>query len=174
MIRHAAETALSSQCSKVTVVLGAGAGQIRGALSGLPVRIVENSRWTEGMGTSIQTGLAEHVDNDGLILALADQPLITAKVYDRLIGEHCRSGQPIVASQYAGTVGVPVFFAKEFFGHLAALKPGQGCKGVILEHSPNAVLIDCPEAEMDVDTPADYEQFCAARIDCPSRKNRNT
>jgi hypothetical protein len=37
-----------------------------------------------------------------------------------------------------------------------ALKPGQGCKGVILGHAEDALLVDCPEAAVDIDTPEDY------------------
>jgi molybdenum cofactor cytidylyltransferase len=83
---------------------------------------------------------------------------VTPEILDRLVRAHLDGGQPIVAAQYAGTVGVPVFFSSEFFPNLLALKPGQGCKGVILAHSGNAIHLDCPEAEMDVDTPQDYER----------------
>ncbi|HSP70073.1 MAG TPA: nucleotidyltransferase family protein [Bryobacteraceae bacterium] len=160
LLRHAVETALASMCRNVMVVLGARAPELRPALEGLAVTILENPRWEEGMGTSIQTGVARAQAEglDGVILALADQPLVTPEILDRLARTHLDSGQPIVAAQYAGTVGVPVFFSREFFPNLLALKPGQGCKGVILSHSGQAIHLDCPEAEMDVDTPQDYDR----------------
>ena len=159
LIRHAAEVALGTVCEAVVVVLGAHAGLIREALSGLPVEVVENGRWAEGMGTSIQAGLrlAEELGFDGAILALADQPFVTSAILDRLVAEHERTGQPIVASRYAGTAGVPVWFAKSHFPQLMALAPDQGCKGVILRNREGALLIDCPEATTDIDTPRDYE-----------------
>lgn len=159
LLRHAARQALDSRCDRVIVVLGADSDAVRRALFSLPVDVVENPRWDEGMGTSIQAGLRAVKDADAAILALADQPLVTAAVYDRLIRQHELSGQPIVTSQYAGTVGVPVLFAKSLFGPLLALKPSQGCKGVILAHLDQSLRIDCPEAEADVDTPQDYEQL---------------
>jgi molybdenum cofactor cytidylyltransferase len=160
LLRHAVDVALASMCRHVIVVLGARALELRPALEGLPVTILENPRWEEGMGTSIQTGVerAQAEGLDGVILALADQPLVTPGILDRLAHTHTETGQPIVAAQYAGTVGVPVFFAREFFPNLLALKPAQGCKGVILSHAGNAIYLDCPEAETDVDTPQDYDR----------------
>ena len=164
LLRHAADVALRSMCyGDVMVVLGSHAHELLPALAGLPVMILENRRWEEGMGTSIQTGVAhaEATRLDGVILALGDQPLITPESMDRLIHTHIETGHPIVAAQYAGTVGVPVFFSREFFPDLLALKPQQGCKGVILSHPEHAFHLACPEAEIDIDTPQDYSSLRA-------------
>ena len=134
------------------------------ALADVPVVVVENPRWAEGMGTSIQTGIrtANSLGMQGVILALADQPLVTPEILHRLAEEHERTRKPIVTSHYAGTVGVPVYFAKSHFPQLLALAPDQGCKGVILKNGDDALRIACPEAEADVDTPADYERLVPA------------
>ncbi len=158
LVRHALHQALASVCTPVILVVGANAAPISDAVSDLPVEIADNRAWEGGMGTSIQTGVraaAEH-QVDGVILALADQPLVTSAIYDRLVARHVATGKPIVTSEYAGTVGVPVLFAKAYFPHLLALQPDQGCKGVILKHAADALRIECPEAEADIDTPADY------------------
>jgi len=121
------------------------------------------------MGTSIHAGIEEAVRQnlDGAILALADQPLITPAILDRLIHTHTQIGQPIVTSSYADTVGVPVFFAREFFPALLALKPEQKCKGLILANSTCAVHLACPEAQVDVDTPQDYERLTSGALAAP-------
>lgn len=157
LLRHAAEVALEA-CEQVIVVLGSHAAELRPALAGLPITIAENPDWEGGMGSSIRTGIAAATDLDGVILTLADQPLITSEFFDSLVQAHLESDQPIVTSQYAGTVGVPVFFSREYFPHLLALEPSQGCKGVILKHTDHALRLDCPEAEMDIDTPEDYSR----------------
>lgn len=162
LVRHAALTAIEAD-AKVAVVVGARAAEVRSALDGLAVTIVENLRFAEGMGTSIQAGLAAiEAEIDGVILMLADQPLVSAGVLKGLVETHEATGMPIVAAQYSGTVGVPVFFGREFFGELHALAPGHGCKGVILAHPKQSTLVPCPEAEVDVDTPADYQRVCGA------------
>ncbi len=166
LLRHAAEVALATSCQRVIVVLGCRSQQLREALRGLPVTIVENPDWEGGMGTSIRAGvaIAEQEKLDGVILGLADQPLITPQILDTLIQTHVASGHAIVTSQYAGTVGVPVFFSREYFPHLLGLEPSQGCKGVILKHTQHAMRLDCPEAEMDVDTPEDYSRVQSATL----------
>jgi molybdenum cofactor cytidylyltransferase len=162
MVRHAAETALASQCRPVVVVAGAHAAEIRAALVGLSVSVAENANWAAGMGSSIQSGLALlPAETAAVIVSLADQPLLTAEIYESLIAEHRRTGAPIVAAAYAGTVGVPVLFARAYFPHLLALPPDQGCKGVILKNREHAVSMPCPEAETDIDTAADYARLVA-------------
>ena len=94
---------------------------------------------------------------EGAILALADQPLVTAEILRKLVEEHEETGRGIIASEYAGTVGVPAFFAREYFPKLTALLPTEGCKAVILANLEQSIRISCPEAETDIDTPGDYE-----------------
>ena len=163
LLRHATEVALAAECGPVIVVLGSQPDEIALALAGLPVEMVVNPRWEEGMGTSIHAGVeaAQSRGLDGIILGLGDQPLVTAGLLNRLVREHLRTGQPIIASAYAGTVGVPVFFSRKFFPPLMELKPEQGCKGLILKHEDQAILLDCPQAEADIDTPDEYARLAS-------------
>ena len=158
LVRHAAEVALASGCGPVIVVAGAHETAIRRALTGVAVEIVPNARWPEGMGTSIQCGLRAIGGRivNGAILALADQPFVSAKFLKGLAEKHQATGKPIVSARYSDTVGVPVFFARDAFPMLMALKADQGCKGIIAGNKSLALLVDCPEAAIDVDTPEDY------------------
>jgi molybdenum cofactor cytidylyltransferase len=157
LIRHAIETAMGSKCSEIIVVLGAHAVEVGEAINDLPIRIVENPDWEQGMGTSIRAGIhaAEAVELDGIILSLADQPLLTAAIFDRLIATWQATARQIVCSRYHDTVGVPVFFEKSFFPRLLNLQPAQGCKGLILANAEDTIQLECPEALMDIDTPGD-------------------
>ncbi len=158
LLRHAAETALASGCRPVVVVLGASEDEVCRTLDSLEVEIVINERWADGMGSSIRTGLRALEGRlvSGVILGLADQPLITAEILMELVARHVESGKTIVASRYSGTVGVPVFFARRSFRMLAALKPSQGCKSLILANAWDAEFVECPEASADIGTPTDY------------------
>jgi molybdenum cofactor cytidylyltransferase len=158
LVRHAAEVAQAAGCEPVVVVLGANEADIRPALAGMNLDIVVNDRWIEGMGTSIQTGLRALAGRniDGAILGLSDQPFVDSDFLRGLIEQHRETGRPIVAARYSGTAGVPVYFARDAFPWLMALKPDQGCKGIIFGRLADALLVDCPEAAMDIDTPEDY------------------
>ncbi len=164
LLRHSAEVALAAGCRPVVVVLGARAESLLPALAGLAVEISVNERWEEGMGTSIQAGLRALEEHDvaGAILMLADQPFVSAEFLSGLTARHRETSKSIIAASYQGAAGVPVFFARGAFPLLLALKPGQGCKGVILANHADAQLVDCPEAAIDIDTPEDYARATAA------------
>ena len=165
LVRHAAEVALDAGCGPVIVVLGSRADEIRPALDGLAVETIVNQRWREGMGTSIQAGLAALGPRaEAAILTLGDQPLVTPEFLRKLRENHAASEHAIVAAWYSGTVGVPALFARAAFPQLLALGPNQGCKGVILKNQARATFVDCPEAALDIDTPDDYQRI--ARVGC--------
>jgi molybdenum cofactor cytidylyltransferase len=161
LIRHAVDQALASACEQVFVILGAYAEKVGQAFS-LPAseRLTRchNPRWQEGMGTSIRIGVEAAVaaQLDAVIIALGDQPLISSLILNALIATQNETGKPLVASRYAGVSGVPALFAKALFPELLQLPPASGCKGLIETHSCQAAFIDCPEGELDIDTPEDY------------------
>jgi molybdenum cofactor cytidylyltransferase len=158
LLRHSADVAVSSGCKPIIVVLGFRQQELRAALAGLDVDIVVNERWADGMGRSIQTGLKaiDDKDIDGAVLALADQPFVTAEFLSGLVIKAHETRKRIVGSRYADTVGVPAFFAQEAFQGLLALEPDRGCKALIQANPLDTLLIDCPQAARDIDTPEDY------------------
>lgn len=162
LARHAAEEALAA-CGPVFVVLGCRALEVDAALEGLPVRALVNTEWQRGMGASIRVGAAaaEAADLDGVIMALADQPHVTAAHYRRLVSEFRATGRPVVASLYAGVLGAPALFARELFRDLVALPPERGCQSIIARQ-PEPVPVPCEAAQFDLDTPDDYARLLAS------------
>jgi molybdenum cofactor cytidylyltransferase len=160
LVRHSAEIALAAQCGPVVVVLGAREALVRPVLADLPVEMIVNPRWAEGMGTSIQAGLSSDAARgaDAVIILLADQPRVSSAFLQQLVEGHCKTARPIVAAQYAQTAGVPALFTRPTFPLLLALAPDQGCKTVILGNRDDALLIDYPQAATDIDTPEDYRR----------------
>lgn len=165
LVRRAARMGLASwgpasSTAPVWVVVGCRCEQVEAALSGLPVRLLHNPDWETGMGSSIRVGAraGARQDLDALILALADQPLVTAEHYQRLVETFHVTGCPVVASGYAGVAGVPALFARELFPGLVALPPEQGCQGLIARH-PDKIVVPCSAAGLDVDTPEDYRRL---------------
>src|SRR5947208_6002547 len=57
LLRHAVEEALASGCHRIVVVLGAHAERLQEEIDDLPVPVVVNARWSEGMGTSVRAGI---------------------------------------------------------------------------------------------------------------------
>lgn len=163
LLRHAAETALTSVCHPIIVVLGANAERLRQEVKDLPVQVVENLRWVEGMSSSIRAGVAaldaEPDKTSAVVLALCDQPFVSAQVINHLVEAYHFTGKPVVASEYSGTLGVPALFSRTLFSEIKALRGGEGAKQVITKYAHDVLGVPFPEGAIDVDTPKDYEQF---------------
>jgi molybdenum cofactor cytidylyltransferase len=167
LLRRAAETALSSSCRPVLVVLGANVEKILPEIEDLPLIIELNKDWRQGMGSSIKAGLSKILKDtpelEAVILMLADQPLITAEILDRLAEAHSASGLPIIASEYENTVGVPALFSRPIFDKLLALPDDAGAKSLMQKDPANVKKIPVPEAAVDVDSEEDYYRLHLTR-----------
>jgi len=163
LLRRAAETALASQCQPVIVVLGAEAEACRVALQGLPVRIVVNSNWQEGLASSIRAGIAvlekENSFIAGAILSVADQPHLTAPLLNCLMVQQQATGKKIIAAHYAGVPGPPALFDLSFFAQLKTLHGDEGARRVLQENPGEVAFVPFPEGSLDVDTAGDYEKL---------------
>ena len=161
LIRHAAGEAVASNCCLVVVVLGAYCDRIQPELDDLPVEICQNPHWQRGMSASISVGIqtiaAISPDLNAVIIALADQPLVTAQVYNQLIKRYRETEQKAIASTYANTLGVPALFDRALFPELLNLDGG-GAKQ-LLKKSDRQWNLDVPEAAIDLDTPTDYQNI---------------
>ena len=167
LIRHAATTAIASECTLVIVVLGANSDRISAELTDLPVQITYNTQWQQGISASIATGikalLEKNLNFDAVIVALADQPLITASVYNRLIERYYQNEVKAVASNYSNTIGVPALFDRTLIPKLLEMKHQGGAKQLLKRYSDRALNLDLPEAAIDIDTPTDYQQLLEMR-----------
>lgn len=154
------EAALASPAWPVIVVLGANAEQIRPALARLPVLVAENPAWTEGMASSIRSGVATlqqfSRSLDAALIALCDQPAFSAAVIERLAAAHQATGRTIVAARYAGRQGAPALFLHEHFPALAALTGEEGARALLNDDPSRVAAVELPELAFDLDTPADY------------------
>ncbi|MDQ3087788.1 MAG: nucleotidyltransferase family protein [Acidobacteriota bacterium] len=162
-IRHSAETALASVCAPVCVVLGAKADEIWTEISDLPLEIVINENWHNGMSSSLKTGLKKLLEiapnMSAFVVQLCDQPLINSMMLNRLVKTFQKTNAPVVASEYAETIGVPALFACSMFDEIFNLSADTGAKQIITKHLAAVRKISIPEAEIDIDTKADYENF---------------
>lgn len=163
LIRHAVTIAIASNCNPIIVVLGANSDRILPELRDLPVQITHNVLWQQGMGTSIATGikalLQMNIDLDAVIVALADQPLITTQVYNRLVERYCSNQVKAVASNYSGTIGVPALFDRTLVPELLKMNQKGGAKQLLNQYSDRILNLDLSEAAIDIDTPADYQKL---------------
>jgi molybdenum cofactor cytidylyltransferase len=156
LLRRTAGIALQSHAETVHVVLGFESERMKEELKDMPVRIIENPLWQEGMSTSLAGGLNSLLQTtEAAVVVLCDQPKLSAAVLDKLIETYRETRAPIVTSRYAGTVGVPALFDRKIFPELLSLKGDQGAKSIIARYSTVRAEVDFPGGEYDIDSAAD-------------------
>lgn len=159
LVRRVARSLLGSRCDRVFVVVGAHAVEVSRELEDLPLTLIENARWQEGMATSIHAGVAAAAAMappvDAVLLALVDQPAVSTALFDRMIAALGRAAAGLVAAEYGGTIGAPAIFARVHFAALLSLSGDRGGKAVLIAHRDGVVTVPFPEGAFDIDTPAD-------------------
>jgi molybdenum cofactor cytidylyltransferase len=161
LIVHAIDAALASQAWPVVVVLGAHAEKIRPALVRLPVLVVENAAWAEGMASSLRSGIAALDQFSrtlcGALVALCDQPAFSTATIGALVEAQRSTGRTIAAAHYSGRYGAPALFLREHFPALLAITGDPGARDLLNAAPERVAGVNLPGLATDVDTMADYE-----------------
>lgn len=165
LLRHAAEVAAASPCRPLVLVTGALHDELLPEIEGLPFHVVRNDSWADGMGGSIAAGLQEletaaetaapTAKVDAVVVILCDQPLLTPEIIGELIVQFQATRQPVVASSYAGTQGVPALFSREVFPQLLELRGAAGARELLQQYN-HLPTVAFPDGATDVDTEAQY------------------
>jgi len=145
---------------EVVVVTGAYHAELVRLLAPYPVRVIHNPDWVEGMSTSLRAGLsvvATNLDVQGLLICLADQPLLPPQVPDALALALRRTSAAVVAPAVGGIRRNPVLFRRELFPELMAVNGDEGGRSVVHRHASETLLVEFSEAGWfrDIDAPAD-------------------
>ncbi len=159
MLRHVVHTALAASPDEVIVVLGCAAERIAPVLEGLPVQIVVNPAWADGLSTSVRAALdAISPTAEGALFLPADQPRLTSHVIAALMARFRRTRAPIVVPAGKERRGAPALFARALFDKLRAVQGDRGGRDVIARHPDLIVTVQLPDVTLlaDVDTPGDY------------------
>ena len=157
LVRIAAEQAVASRAQPVIVVTGHEREKVEVALKGLPVRLVHNPDYSEGLGTSLKAGIASvPQEADAAIVCLADMPQVDAALIDRLISAFDpERGALVVVPSIDGRRGNPVVWSRRFFHDLMSIQGDIGARHLIGNYAEAVVEVPVAgdAALTDVDTP---------------------
>ncbi len=133
LVRIAVEQALASRATPVIVVTGHEREAVEAALDGLPVRLVHNPDFAQGLGTSLRTGIAAvPADADAAVVCLGDMPQVDATLIDRLLAAFDPDrGALAVVPTIDGQRGNPVLWARRFFPDLMGIEGDIGARQLI-------------------------------------------
>lgn len=158
LLEKTTQVALDSGAHSVTVVLGNQASTHKKIIETLPVTIIINEHWSNGMGSSLKVGLQsllkDNPETEAIIVAVCDQPYLTPGHLKKLITVYSNTSSQIVASHYKETKGVPALFGKSLFPQLLELKDDEGARKIIRLHETIEV-VSFEKGEIDIDTPND-------------------
>jgi molybdenum cofactor cytidylyltransferase len=157
LVRIAVEQAIASRAKPVIVVTGHQHEKVEAALKDLPVRLVRNPDYAEGLGTSLKTGIAAVPENaDGAIVCLGDMPQVDAALIDRLVAAFDpERGALVIVPSIIGRRGNPVVWSRRFFHDLMSIQGDIGARHLIGAYAEAVVEIPVVGAAalIDVDTP---------------------
>jgi CTP:molybdopterin cytidylyltransferase MocA len=144
-LQRAVANLVDGGCSRVTVVLGAGAEEAEALLADLPgaPRFVVAEDWAEGMGASLRTGIRALADSreDALVLMLVDLPDLIPEVIAR-VGEAATSAAVLARASYDGVPGHPVLLGRDHWpGVLDSAQGDQGARTYLRAHDVR--LVEC-------------------------------
>ncbi|HZZ74876.1 MAG TPA: nucleotidyltransferase family protein, partial [Puia sp.] len=60
---------------------------------------------------------------------------------------------------YAGTLGTPVLFGKNYFEWLKSLNGNEGAKKIVKLNMPDVCSVEFEKGNIDIDTKEDYEHL---------------
>jgi molybdenum cofactor cytidylyltransferase len=164
LVRHAAEAAVDSTADPVIVVTGHCADAVQAELKGLPIQIVYNPLFADGLSTSLKAGFSALPPRvRAALVLLGDMPLVSASLIDALVaGWHDRGEPAALIPTLDGRRGNPVVISRALQAAVEELSGDVGA-GPVLRGRPD--VVEWPTADsavvQDIDT---REEFGKLRL----------
>ena len=158
-IRCCTEALLAAGVSDIVAVLGTGSEGAARALAGFPVSFAYNTDPESDMAGSVRAGLRRVSDSStGVLVCLADHPLVLPETMIAVIDAHRIDPRMIVVPRFEGRRGHPTLFPKPA---LRELSSGATLRDVIAHHCDLVRLVEVADegVVLDMDTPDDYERL---------------
>jgi CTP:molybdopterin cytidylyltransferase MocA len=166
LIRRQVRALQAAGAAQLVVVLGHYAADIGAQLQGLNLQVIHNPQPEDGLVSSQRLGLkALPEDLDGIVMALADQPLIEAADVQQL--NHAFAQRPtgieMVFPKVNGAPGNPVMLSAAARTAIMAQGPDFGCKEWRQGHKPQVQPFDTSNLHFttDLDHLEDVAAFTA-------------
>ena len=156
LLEHVLAAMAAAPLDGVVVVLGAQAEEISAGVSLHGARVVICPDWDEGQAASLRAGIGALSGASAAVVALGDQPRISPRAVDRVLGE--RSPEALaVRATYDGKPGHPVVLERPLFGAIARLRGDEGARTLLRGVAVRDVACDGLGRPDDVDTPEQLE-----------------
>jgi molybdenum cofactor cytidylyltransferase len=161
LVELACLRALRTRPAGVVVVVGAHGARTRASLARLPVAVVRNAAWRDGMAGSLRAGLGRIPSSaPSILVTTVDQWRVGAADLRRVVAARAPA-----AAAYDGTCGVPALLPRRWRGPLLALRGDRGARTLLDGAGVRRVAM--PSAAYDLDTPDDLAALNRLRLQAP-------
>lgn len=162
LVHRLAREAVSSKVAQVFVVVGHDRWNVRKAIAGLPVTIVENPDYTESQMTSVRVGVLTAPEAAGYLIIPGDMPLLTSADFDRLIARFEELGGekavvPFDDTERGNPIVIPGWSREEMYRRGINF----GCRNLLINYPELVSPLKTAEPQFfqDCDTPEAYRDL---------------
>ena len=157
LIKYLCRKTVEIGLSPVRLILGAYIKKTREIVNDLPVEVIINTRWQDGMSQSFKCGVTNLPTNcHGALMILADQPYLDKRLISTLIST---TEADVVIPTYKEEKGHPVLWRKQAFSQIQKLKPHQPPREALKNINVKYVEWENPLILKDIDTVEDYSEL---------------
>ncbi|MCP4614496.1 MAG: nucleotidyltransferase family protein [Planctomycetes bacterium] len=164
VITHIVDQLTASSVDEVQVVVGCHGKRVNRELSDRPVSIVNNCNYKSGMLSSVRCGLHAMAEQCRVVLvALGDQPSVTAKLIDQMLQTFASTEKQILVPLYNGKRGHPVIFSAAYRDDILTHYDNMGLRGLLHAHKDDIFELSVAASGvlLDMDYPEDYKRELA-------------
>ena len=157
LLAHALKIAEEIDFLDRIAVTGRDAEQVQALAAPFGFRCILNSRFAEGVGTSIAAGAnALSPDINGVFIGLGDMPDIGPEAYRALAGKFTQAS--IVVPLHKAERGHPVLFCASYIPELSALSGDEGARSVLRRYAFCIRKVEMANSGVlrDIDTREDF------------------
>jgi molybdenum cofactor cytidylyltransferase len=162
VIVHCLSSLISAGITDLVIVLGIEHEQLAQAVREFTATIVYNLEPESDMAASLSTGRrALSIAATGVIVCLADHPLVSPETYRSLLQHHRKEPQKIIIPVYQGSRGHPVLFPRNL---LEDLDSHPTLRDLVRFDPSRVLLLETTDrgVVLDMDTPEDYRDMVLA------------
>jgi CTP:molybdopterin cytidylyltransferase MocA len=162
VIHHCLASLIAAGIQDIQVVIGPAGDGISAAVDQLPVKVVRNPDHASDMAGSVRVGLRGISPNAvGVLVCLADHPLVTADTYHIILEQQQKQPEAIIIPVHQGEKGHPTLFPRQILAEIAVLPT---LRDITRKYGEMVRLVAVTDAgvALDMDTPEDYARVVAA------------
>lgn len=163
LILNVIQLAMENELTPIYVILGANSEKIIPVINKLPIKIIQNSDWKKGKGTSISLGIKSLPKKTrAAMIFVVDQPFLSSELIQTIKDSFIDNEVDIIAPYLGEIQANPVLFNKSTFSDLRELHNENGGKDIFTKFHVRKIQWPDEKILKDIDTIEDYSSLSSS------------